>query len=68
MQFAAREKVLHEHLAALNVELARVRDERLSAAQWKAAQPCMDELIAAAALCRDRLRGLTQVDSDAAGC
>jgi hypothetical protein len=67
LQFMAQENVLHEQLAALNVELARVRDERLSAARWKAAQPCVDELIAAAALCRDRLRGLTQVDSDAAG-
>jgi hypothetical protein len=68
LQFVAQENVLHEHLAALTAELARVRGQRLSAAQWEAALPYVRELSAAATLCRDRLRGLTQVDSDAAEC
>ena len=33
LQFMAQEKVLHEQLAALNVELTRARQQRLSAVQ-----------------------------------
>ena len=66
LHFMAQERVLMQRLAALRAELAHVRDQRLSAAEWEAAEPCVRELSAAAARCRDRLRGAHQVDSDAA--
>jgi hypothetical protein len=67
VQFVAQENVLHEQLAALNVELAEARELHLSAAQWEAALPCMKELSDAVARCRARLRELTQVNSNVPG-
>jgi hypothetical protein len=56
LQFMAQEKVLHEQLAALNVELTRARQQRLSAVQWETALPYVTELCAAVALCRNRVQ------------
>jgi hypothetical protein len=62
LAFVAQENVLHEQLAALNIELTWARQQHLSAAQWETALPCVKELCAAVVLCRDRIQELVSDD------